>query len=504
MPKPKRRSPPVLKGGLGNKGTILWLTANNRNNAMLPKVTVYIPCRNYGRFLGEALESVAAQSLESWELFIFNEGSSDNTVAIAREFQAKFSDRVWLVESATPRGLRACANEALRRARGAYIIRLDADDILDTNALLVMSNKLDRNPDIGLVYPDWIYITEEGEVLGVERRKQIGKEVELLDLPAHGACTMIRKRVLKAVGGYDPQFAAQDGHELWLRLLHRFKVAHIATPLFSYRQHDASMSNDITTLLTARREIKRCVASRYDGPVKPNCVAIVPVMRSNSLSSNHALIPVAGRPLIDYTLTCTAGCASIGLTYVSTDDPQVVSHCNGRSDVVAQLWSPKTSKPEVHLQTIIKSAVVDMEQRLGLCPDIVMILDIYSPLRRPEHIREALDTLLIHEVDQVVSTYEDQEVHFRHGRYGLEPINPGASKGLRLERQALFASNGAIQVFWRDALPLATPFDGRIGHIVMSRTESIQAKHPEDRARVEAILLARRQIEGEMTIATKS
>lgn len=456
---------------------------------MQPKITIYVPCRNYGRFLSEALESVASQSLDSWELIVFDEGSTDLTPEIAREFQSRFPDRVKLVSHAQPIGLRACANAALEMARGTFMMRLDADDYLDDSALLVLSEHLERHPDVGLVYPNWIYITEAGDVIGVERRKRVHDEAELLDLPAHGACTMIRKRVLKAVGGYDTRFAAQDGHELWLRMLHRFKVANVQTPLFYYRQHQNSMSTDIEALLTARREIKRAVAARYDGPVRPRCAAIIPVKNTYPGIPDVALTPLAGRPLVDYTLACAAQCPGFDLMYVSTDDPRVAEHCSVWPGTETHVRDPRLSDTDVHLQAIVRAAVDDMETRLDVFPDIVVVLNVHVPLRRPEHVVEALDTLLMHEVDQVVSTYEDHDLHFRHGRTGLEPINLAASRGLRLEREALFTANNAVHVFWRDVLQHGALYQGRIGHTVMSRLESLQAKQPADRARVEALLL---------------
>jgi CMP-N-acetylneuraminic acid synthetase len=351
-------------------------------------------------------------------------------------------------------------------ARGTAIMRLDADDYLDDSALLVLSEHLDRHPEVGLVYPNWIYITEAGDVIGVERRKRVRDESEVLDLPAHGACTMIRTRVLKTVGGYDTRFAAQDGHELWLRMLHRFKVANVQTPLFYYRQHSNSLSTDHDALLAARREIKRAVAARYDGPVRPRCAAIIPVKNTYPGIPDVALAPLAGRPLV-----------------------RVAEHCAGWPGTAAHVRDPHLSDPDVHLQEIVRAALDDMEARLDFFPDIVAVLNVHAPLRRPEHVAEALDTLLMHEVDQVVSTYEDHDLHFRHGRTGLEPINLAATRGLRLEREALFTANNAVHVFWRDVVRHGGLYEGRIGHTVMSRLESLQAKHPTDRARAEAVLL---------------
>jgi CMP-N-acetylneuraminic acid synthetase len=460
-----------------------------------PKVTVYVPCRNYGRFLREALASVVSQSLDGWELIIFTEGSTDETVSIAREFVAKSPERIRIVETAEPRGLRACANAAIEMARGESIIRLDADDYFDESALLVLSDYLDRHPEAGLVYPNWVYVTETGAPLAVERRKRIGPEVEVPDIPAHGACTLIRRRVLKALGGYDTRFEAQDGHELWLRALHRFQIANVETPLFYYRQHDHSMSGNTESLLAARRAIKRAVASRNEGAVKLRCVAVVPVDRTTGGGSNVALSTFGGRPLIDSTLDCAASTGLFDLVYVSTDDAAVVAHCADRHAVVAQLRDRDPADPAVSLTAIVQAALEDIESRLDFHADVVAILNVETPLRRPEHVTEAIDTLIVYDVDQVVSTYEANELYFRHGRHGLEPVNPGTMLGLRLERESLYAANGAVHALWRDTLRTGSLYEGRIGHIVMSRTDSLQAKTSEDRGRAEKVLLRQNGID---------
>ena len=83
-----------------------------------PKVTVYVPCRNYGRYLNEALSSLVKQSMDSWEAIVFTEGSSDCTLEVAQAFQSKFPDQIHVAYSDTPIGLRGCANQALEMARG--------------------------------------------------------------------------------------------------------------------------------------------------------------------------------------------------------------------------------------------------------------------------------------------------------------------------------------------------------------------------------------------------
>jgi len=315
-------------------------------SANSPLVTLYVPSHNYGRFLGQCLRSIAAQTLDDWELIVFDEGSEDETLAVASEFGRGREGRVRVIGHATAQGLRACANEALELARGAYIMRVDADDYLDENALLVLSSYLEDHPGIGLAYPNWIYVSERGDVLGLETRKKVNTEVEVLDLPAHGACTMIRKRVLKAIGGYDTEFETQDGHELWMKTLHRFGVGNVQTPLFFYRKHENSMSADPDRMLAGRRAIKSRIAERMRGPVEPRIAAILPVKNTYTHLPNIALEPLAGRPLIDYTLDTLRAVDAFDICLVSADDEAIVDidqslfRYNKLQDAIGQLLFP--------------------------------------------------------------------------------------------------------------------------------------------------------------------
>ena len=195
----------------------------------MPKVTVYMPSYNYGKYIREAINSVIAQKFDDWELIIINDGSTDNTKKILE----KFSDheKIEIIHQER-KGLAISNNIALRSSRGEYIMRLDADDYLEENALLVLSNILDTHPDVGLVYPDYYRVDRKGSIIDIERRKKIGEEAHLLDLPAHGACTIIRKSCLLQMGGYDESLECQDGYDLWIRFMEKYKPYNVNVPLF--------------------------------------------------------------------------------------------------------------------------------------------------------------------------------------------------------------------------------------------------------------------------------
>ena len=459
----------------------------NPAQVLRPKVTVYVPCRQYARYLEQCLQSLARQTLTDWEAILIDDASTDGSPALMEAFRARFPERVRVLLNAQPQGLRANANAALELARGEYVMRLDADDYLDENALLVLAGYLDRDPDIGLAYPNWTYIDDDGGFIGQERRKRLWDETHVPDLPAHGACTLVRRRVLKAIGGYETDLPAQDGHELWLKTLYRHGVASVETPLFFYRQHAGSLSDNQARLLDSRRLVKRRAAAAGRGPVAPRIAVVVPVKNTYAHAPNLALAPLAGKPLLDYTLDSVAAEPAYACVLVATDDPAVVAHCQRRGDVQVHLRERGLSEPQVPLALVVANAVEHLEAQ-GVLPDIVVVLSAHTPLRRAEHIQEAIDTLLVYPVDEVVSTWENHDLQYRHGGNGMQAVNAGSINEARFEREALYSCNGAIRAMWREAVAADGLRGVRVGHTVMTRIESLVAKKPEERRWLEALL----------------
>jgi CMP-N-acetylneuraminic acid synthetase len=434
---------------------------------MTPKVTVYITCHNYARFVAQAIKSVYNQIYGDWELLIIDDGSTDDSVDIIQATIVGQPDKVRFYHNPESRGLPYCANLAIEEARGAYLIRLDADDYFDESALLTMACFLDKHPDVALVYPNYVLVAEDGSYLGIEHRKKVGIECRVLDLPAHGACTMVRRRVLKSVGGYSGEHMAQDGHEIWLKILNRYQVANVDTPLFFYRQHGLSLTADKSRLLNARRDIKRAIASRHEGGVKVRVGGVIPAKNIGTKIPNICLEPIAGKPLIDYAIKAALDSNALDYVVVTTDDVNVLKHCKKFPSVIANLRKIDLSEHNVKLIEVMRDAVTHLEEDHQIFLDAVVMLNVHTPLRNAGDIDEAVDSLLLYNVDSVVSVYEDQDLHFQHAKYGLEALNPGAMNQLTLEREALYVDNSAIRVLWRDLLSSGSLFGQTLGHIVM-------------------------------------
>lgn len=429
------------------------------------KVTVYIPTHNNSRYLNQAINSVLNQKFSDWELIVIDDGSTDNTRDILRAYENNHKIKIIYQEN---KGLTITNNIALRISNGEYIIRLDGDDYLDENTLLVLSNILDKHPEIGLVYPDWYNITEDGEIVDIERRNKVDETV-LFDIPAHGACTMIRKSCLIELGGYNEQIHCQDGYDLWIRFIGKYKVYNVNCPLFYYRKHSKNMTGDKQKIIDTRRSIKRdFVEKRFKDKVL-KVAGIIPVRGYSDYYADLALKDINGKKMIDYTIEASLQSNLLDKVILTTNDDNILEHCK-KYEKIIQIKRPNEL---CKVNSDIKDTLVyvlDKLEKDNYIPDAVMTLYINCPLRRTKHIEKAIDTMMIFDLDKVISVCEDPSKHYQHHSQGLKPLFH--SRKLRLEREYLYEENSAVYLT-KTKFIKANNFTGTLGHIIMLKEESL-------------------------------
>jgi len=432
------------------------------------KISVYMAAYNYADFIEEAINSVINQTLDDWELIVINDGSTDDTEEVLKQYESNQKIRIIHQQN---QGLNITNNIALRLARGQYIMRIDADDYLDENALSVLSDSLDRNKEFDLVFPDYYEVDEHGKVLDLIRRDKLDDDVEILDLPAHGACTMFRTNTLKRLGGYIEDFQCQDGYELWLRFIQKYKPKNINIPLFYYRQHSKSLTKNKKKILDTRREIKKRFVKRELNGKLPKVVAIIPASRQTNYVKNDALIDMCGKPLIWYTISEALKCKSFEEIIISSGDDDVLEFSKNFENLTLHKRSPEidtnSRRGDLGLDALQSLSKID---RASI--DYVCFLNVNSPMRTVEHIDWAINTLMIFNVDNVISVDEELNNLFLHGESGLSPVTNSDSI-IKLERDTLYRENGAITIIHIDNL-----FDEsskkKTGHITLLPQESVR------------------------------
>ena len=176
-----------------------------------PRVSIVMPVFNAGRWLPQALASVEAQTFRDFELVVVDDGSTEERTRALLDAAARRPGVT--VHRTENRGPSHARNLAIERARGAYILPLDADDWLAPAFLEKTVPLLDADPALGVAYT-WVGLV--GEHHGVWRTGGLSVPELLTRCTIHVA-SLFRRRLWQDVGGYDPRFVeSSEDWDLWL------------------------------------------------------------------------------------------------------------------------------------------------------------------------------------------------------------------------------------------------------------------------------------------------
>lgn len=196
---------------------------------------------NRERYVAEAIESVLSQTWSNWELIVWDDGSSDRSVDIARAYADRDERIKVYANNHLGRGLALAT--ATQQASGELMGFVDSDDYLHETALAQTAVILENCPSVGMVYSNYIVIDEAGNELGAGKRCRIpySKERLLLDFMTFHF-RLMRTDVFWQVGGIESKYAAAQDYDLCLKLSEVTEIRHVPKPLYYYRVHGNSIS----------------------------------------------------------------------------------------------------------------------------------------------------------------------------------------------------------------------------------------------------------------------
>ena len=202
-----------------------------------PRVSVIIGIYNCDSTLIEALDSLYAQTYQDFKIILCEDGSSDDTYQVAKDYADKH-DNIVLIKNEKNMGLNYTLNHCLEYADTELIARMDGDDISLPTRFEEEVKFLDTHPEYAIVTTPMKYFDENG----IFRVGSGGREPKLTDFPkgtpfCHAPC-MVRKEAYDAVGGYTvaDNLLREEDYHLWIKMYVKgFKGYTLEEPLYMMR-----------------------------------------------------------------------------------------------------------------------------------------------------------------------------------------------------------------------------------------------------------------------------
>lgn len=206
----------------------------------LPIVTVLLPVYNGERYLREAVESILAQTLESFELLIVDDGSTDGTEAIYRSFT---DPRIRVVRRENNAGLVSALNSVIDLIATKYVARMDADDVSLPDRLARQVAFLESRSDIAAC-GSWARELVDGRLRDVMRLPtgEYLRQTAWRPVPIFHPTACLRTEVLRELR-YRADFIHAEDYDFWLRLCRLYRIDNVPNVLLHYRIHQASVSH---------------------------------------------------------------------------------------------------------------------------------------------------------------------------------------------------------------------------------------------------------------------
>lgn len=199
-----------------------------------PLVSIGMPFYNPGALLEDAVRSVFAQTFHDWELILLDDGSTDASVAFARRL---VEPRVRICSDGKNLGLAVRLNEVSDLARGDYVVRMDADDMMAPTRLQEQVAFLAANRECDVVGTQAFVLNGQNSVVGARRIKR-ENFVSAARCLRHGMVihpTIMARRDWFRQNRYDPDFVRAEDRELFARVLKKPAVGHLDRLLHFYR-----------------------------------------------------------------------------------------------------------------------------------------------------------------------------------------------------------------------------------------------------------------------------
>ena len=202
-----------------------------------PLVSIGIPFYNSEKFLADAINSVVNQTYTNWELFLVDDGSNDTSLKIAKTIASK-DKRIQVLSDGNNKGLPTRLNQLSQLATGKYYARMDADDMMHPERLVIQVSYLLKNNEVDLLGSGLIAIDNVNNITGI-RKGSFMQNFTLKQVLTTTWCvhpTITGKSEWFKNNPYDEHMKRAQDYELWIRTVEKSNFVRLEEPLLFYRE----------------------------------------------------------------------------------------------------------------------------------------------------------------------------------------------------------------------------------------------------------------------------
>jgi glycosyltransferase involved in cell wall biosynthesis len=277
----------------------------------LPKVSIVTPAYNQGEYLAAAMRSVLTQDYPALEYLVIDDGSTDDSLAVAQAVAAEYPGKVRVITQANA-GQAETLNRGWAACSGEILGYLSSDDVLLPGAVSRLVQALMDAPLAALVYADFWLIDPAGTRLRQVAAPPFDRQAMLENLVcAPGVGALFRRQVFDQTGGWDRRRRQVPDFEFWLRVAEYGDFMRVPACLSEYRIHEGSASFRVMPVERAEEILAVMSAYWAQRPQAPAAMARRSLACAYGLAGkNHAQ---SGRPLASLRLYLKAFALRPGL-----------------------------------------------------------------------------------------------------------------------------------------------------------------------------------------------
>ena len=211
---------------------------------MNPRISILMGIYNCAKTLPEAVDSILAQTYPNWELILCDDGSADDTYAIAENYRQQYPEKIILLKNERNMGLNHTLNHCLQHATGEYIARMDGDDVSLPERFEKELTFLQTHPEFAIVSCPMIYFDETGDwrIGSCSCEEPVSRMLVRGTVHCHAPC-MVRAEAMRQVGGYsvDKKLLRVEDWHLWMKLYAAgYRGKNLTEPLYKMRDDQAA------------------------------------------------------------------------------------------------------------------------------------------------------------------------------------------------------------------------------------------------------------------------